>query len=529
VTSILLRGGPIYAPSDPFADALLINDGVIAWIGQSAAAQAHRSSVTHIIELDGALAAPAFVDAHVHATSAGLALIGLDLTAARSLGEMLSMVEAESRRIRGAPLLGHGWDESIWPEGRAPSPQELDRATHGSVVYLSRRDVHSAVVSSSLLASIDDIDNLDGYLPGQPVTAAAHAAARSAALATVAHSRRDEAQHAFLRFCASRGIATVHECAGPVVSSADDLRSLQALSREEGLSLISYWGELGESGIDQALELGARPGGDLFVDGSLGSHTAWLADSYLDADSTGNCYIDEGAIRDHLDRATQRGVQAGFHAIGDAAISAITRSARRVADKDPLAFRRLGHRVEHFEMASINDVQTLIELGMHASLQPTFDWLWGGAARMYADRLGKERAQALNLFGTWQRSGLSMAFGSDAPVTPAEPWEWIRAALFHTVESERLTARAAFSAATRGGHRASGNVEAGVLAVGAPAAIAIWDSPALLVQTPDERVAAWSTDERAGVPALPEITLSGELPRCLATINGTVVLHEAMS
>jgi predicted amidohydrolase YtcJ len=527
VTSILLLGGPIYSPSDPFADAMLINDGVIAWIGQSSAAQSHRANVTRVIELNGALAAPAFVDAHVHATSAGLALIGLDLTATKSLAELLKLVEVESRRLRGAPLLGHGWDESVWPEGRAPTPQELDRATHGSVVYLSRRDVHSAAVSSSLLASIADVESLDGYLAGEPVTAAAHAAVRSAALATVADSRREEAQQAFLRFCASRGIATIHECAGPVVSSVQDLQSLQQLCARESFSLIAYWGELGQSGIEQALALNARPGGDLFVDGSLGSHTAWLKEMYSDKNDVGNCYINEEAIHDHLQRATKLNVQAGFHAIGDAAIAAIMRSAVSISKEDPSAFRRLGHRIEHFEMATMDDVQTAIDLGMHASLQPTFDWLWGGSARMYAERLGSERARQLNLFGTWHRKGLSMAFGSDAPVTPAEPWEWIRSCLFHTVESERLTARAAFSAATRGGHRAAGDSDSGVLAVGAPAAVAIWESAELLVQTPDERVAAWSTDQRAGVPALPEISMSGELPRCLATINGTKILYEA--
>jgi predicted amidohydrolase YtcJ len=523
VSTILLIGGPIYSLDDPFADAMLIQDGRVAWIGQSEAADRHPAE--HVVPLNGALVAPAFVDAHVHATSAGLALIGLDLSAARSGTEALAMIETESRRLRGAPLIGHGWDESGWPEGRAPSRQEIDRATHGSVVYLSRRDVHSALVSSALLATLPGIEGAAGYRDDGVLTADAHAMARTTALSTIAARRRGEAQRAFLRHCASVGIAAIHECAGPIVSSEDDLLDLRREAAAEGIDLTTYWGQIGAEGIATAQRLGARPGGDLFVDGSLGSHTALLAQPYADAATHGNRYLDEEEITGHLRLATDAGLQAGFHAIGDEAIASIVRAAKAVAASDPSRFRSLGHRIEHVEMASDDTIATMRELAMVASVQPTFDWLWGGGAGMYADRLGTERARTLNRFASWQRAGLSLAFGSDAPVTPAQPWEWIRAALFHSVEEERLTARSAFAAATRGGWRAAGAHGAGVLAVGAPAALAIWDAPPLIVQTPATRVAAWSTDQRAGTPALPEISLSGALPTCLATINGSRVLH----
>lgn len=528
MSSVLLTGGPIYSPAEPFADALLIHDGRIAWIGQQEAAGRYHDIVERVVRLDGALVTPAFVDAHVHATSAGLALIGLDLTPAKSLAEALQAIEAESRRLRGAPLVGHGWDESRWPEGRPPTRQELDRATHGSVVYLSRRDVHSAVVSSALLAAIPSIEGQPGYNGAGHLTAAAHGLARTSALATIADRRRDEAQRAFLEHCARMGIASIHECAGPVVSSAEDLEHLQEVAADVGMDLVAYWGELGESGIARARALGAFPGGDLFVDGSLGSHTAWLHEPYADLPTIGNCYISEAEVEDHLRLSTAMGLQAGFHAIGDAAIDAITAAARRAAASDLSAFRACRHRIEHNEMASPDAIATMIDLSMLASVQPTFDWLWGGSAQMYAERLGSDRAATLNRFATWQGQGLAMAFGSDAPVTPASPWEWVRGALFHSDAKERMTARAAFSAATRGGRRAAGQSDAGVLTLGAQASIAVWDAPSLLVQTPDARIAAWSTDERAGTPALPEITLSDPLPKCLALINGTHVLHSAL-
>ena len=138
----LYRNGRVRSAAEPRATALLVDDGRIAWMGETGEPSADRR-----VDLAGALVTPAFVDAHVHATSTGLALLGLDLTATRSLTEALDLVERAARSSRGRPLLGHGWDENRWPERRAPTTAELDRASYGGVVYLSRVDVHSAAVS----------------------------------------------------------------------------------------------------------------------------------------------------------------------------------------------------------------------------------------------------------------------------------------------------------------------------------------------------------------------------------------------
>ena len=96
--------------------------------------------------------APAFVDAHVHATSAGLLRSGIDLADCPSLADCLDQVRERARTLpEGAVLWGHGWDETRWPEGRPPSSAELDDVAGGAAVYLSRVDVHSAVVSTALL------------------------------------------------------------------------------------------------------------------------------------------------------------------------------------------------------------------------------------------------------------------------------------------------------------------------------------------------------------------------------------------
>src|SRR5918994_4866251 len=161
--TVLLRGGEVHSPADPFATAMVVERGHVAWVGSEGAADAFADGVDEVVDLDGALVTPAFTDAHVHTTATGLALTGLDLTRAASLADCLARVEEAGRASRGRVVLGHGWDESGWPEGRPPTRQELDRASYGGVVYLSRVDVHSAVVSSALLAAAPEVRTLPGW------------------------------------------------------------------------------------------------------------------------------------------------------------------------------------------------------------------------------------------------------------------------------------------------------------------------------------------------------------------------------
>ena len=104
---------------------------------------------------------------------------------------------------------------------------------------------------------------------------------------------------------------------------------------------------------------------------------------------------------------------------------------------------------------------------------------------------------------------MPLALGSDSPVTPLDPWGTVRAAAFHRTPAHRISARAAFTAHTRGGWRAVGRDDAGVLVPGAPADYAVWRVGDLVVQAPDERVANWSTDPRSGTPGLPDLTPGG--------------------
>ncbi|MGN5633190.1 amidohydrolase [Streptomyces sp. AC154] len=522
--TVLLRGGDVHSPADPFATAMVVERGHVAWVGSEGAADAFAGGVDEVIDLDGALVTPAFTDAHVHTTSTGLALTGLDLSGARSLDEALALVRTyvaahPAERV----VLGHGWDATRWPQGRPPSRAELDAAAGGRAVYLPRIDVHSAVASTALLDLVPAIASMAGYHPEAPLTAAAHHAVRAAAHGAVSPLQRAAAQRAALDRAASLGIGTVHECGGPDISDEEDFTALLKLAAgQPGPRVFGYWAEqvADEKDARRIRELGAvGAAGDLFVDGSLGSHTACLHEPYADAPLTGTAHLDAAQIAAHVAACTEAGLQAGFHAIGDAALSAVVEGVRAAAEKVGLSrVRAARHRIEHAEMLTPETVAAFAELGLTASVQPAFDAAWGGEEGMYAQRLGAGRARTLNPYAALLRAGVPLAFGSDSPVTPLDPWGTVRAAAFHRTLEHRISVRAGFTAHTRGGWRAVGRDDAGTLVPGAPADYAVWRTEDLVVQAPDDRVARWSTDPRSGTPGLPDLSPGAALPVCLRTV-----------
>lgn len=514
----LLRGGRVHASADPRATAILVAGDTVQWVGSDAAAESFAAD--DVVELRGALVTPAFVDAHVHATATGLALDGLDLSAARSLAEALDAVEHAARAARGRVVLGTGWDEDGWPERRPPTAAELDRASYGGVVYLARVDVHSAVVSSALLAACPEARGLPGLAAGGLARLDAHHALRRAAYGAVSPAQRQAAQRRTRSRAAALGIGCLHEMAGPDVSSEDDLAGLLALaSAEPGPDVVGYWAALGD--VMTPVRLGVRgAGGDLCCDGTLGSRTAALSAPYADdATTTGVLRHNAADVAAHVLATVAAGLQPGFHVIGDAAVEAALDGLEQAAAQvGARAVRASRPRLEHVEMASPATVARMAALGAVASVQPAFDAAWGGRHGMYADRLGADRAAELNPLAAFAAAGVLLAFGSDAPVTLLDPWGGVRAAVHPRNPEHALSARAAFAAATRGGWRAAGRDGAGELTPGAPATYAVWAAGQLRVQVPDERVAGWSTDPRAAVAGLPDLSPGATLPTCVRTV-----------
>ena len=164
------------------------------------------------------------------------------------------------------------------------------------------------------------------------------------------------------------------------------------------------------------------------------------------------------------------------------------------------AIRDARHRVEHAEIMDKRLIAGFVEYGIVASMQPAFDRLWGGEQQMYAQRLGVARSLASNPMGQMHTTGVALAFGSDSPVTPLDPWGSVRAAMWHFNPQQRMSAKSAFAAHTRGGWRAVHRDDEGVLVPGAAATFAVWRTPAGVSGT------------------LPSLEQHDELPVCVRTV-----------
>ena len=530
MTRLLLRGGYVHTPADPHATALCIEDGMIVWTGDDDASVHFADGADRVVELAGRLVTPAFVDAHVHLSQTGQTAFSVDFAGVPTLAAALDALEAHARTSGLPVVLGMNWDETLWPEGRAFTREEVDRAVGGKVAYLARVDAHSAVVSSAFLDRLPDVLDAPGYAASGLLRREANVVARSAVFGMLPDSMQQDAIARALDDASRSGIGMVHENGAPGDSPAEDFARISAVQAAGTVpEVIGYWGEL--HGVEIALDLGCvGAAGDLCMDGAVGSRTAAMHTPYADdADTAGHLYLSADEVARHVVACTDADLQAGFHVIGDRAMSELVEGFRRAEEKlGTPALVRARHRLEHVEMVTADQMEILARLGVTASVQPRFDARWGGEDSLYSQRLGTDRARAMNAYASLARAGVALAFGSDTPVTGFDPWGAVRAAAWHRTESERLTVRAAFNAHTRGGWRAARRDEGGVIAPGAPASIAVWDVPGdLVVQTPDARVAAWSTDPRAGVPHLPDLHPDLDLPTCVLTlVHGEVAFEE---
>ncbi|AMB40640.1 MULTISPECIES: amidohydrolase [Paenarthrobacter] len=519
----LYRNGSIYTAADPFATAMVVDGDTVAWVGSEQAATSIADANMEIIDLHGTLLAPGFVDSHVHLTETGIALEGLALDSVRSAPELLDAVAAAPGT---GPVLGHGWDESTWGDRSLPTLEELDRASGGRSVYLSRIDVHSALVSSSL-AEAAGLRGLDGFQGTAHVLRTAHAAARIHAR-TFDDGTRRTYQEKTLAEAAKNGYVALAEMAAPHICGPEDLR-LAASWNASGVHplVLPYWGELATSAEEgrQILDsLGTEVlglAGDLNMDGSLGSRTAALSADYSDAEgNSGNLYLSVEEAAQHLAACSLLGIQGGFHVIGDAGLAAVLDALDAAASEvGEQRVRAAGHRLEHVELADAAAIERLAKHSVTVSVQPGFDAAWGKHGGLYEQRLG-ERSRAMNPFASFYANGVPIAFGSDSPVTPLRPWSSIRACLEHSNPEQRISARAAFLGHTRAGWRATKhrNPLMGQLVPGAPASFAVWEVEELMVQVADTRVQSWSTDPRARTPLLPALD-AGTDPVCLQTVR----------
>ncbi|MFO1535316.1 MAG: amidohydrolase [Thermoplasmatota archaeon] len=491
------------------ADALLWEDDTILAVGKEAEVlrQAREAGAT-IEDLGGRVVFPGFVDAHMHFIHAGIKHLRPDLRGSRSLEDCMARVESWLRDHPGTDAVtGEGWDESGWEERRRPTRQDLDRAAAAAgqpdrPLVLRRIDGHIAVANSAALPTIrrrwdsaDVVDMGSGVLLEEaslylneaiPASAATlDAAVLEACRLAHAHgvtSLGDYSQAPFraaLQRAAARGTLTVRVASSIYVQQLDGERATgfrsgrRALGPKDEAALPqpgSHDGVVpGVAGGDP-VSGGTSPflrdaGLKVFLDGSLGAHTAALREEYLDAPghnhgdparpgAAGQATGQPGASGQPAKRgklnwsdaeleglfvqAHEAGVQVHAHAIGDAAIDqGLAAFAKVAARAGPAGWGRnaLRHRFEHFEIVHDGQMKQAAALGIVSSSQPNFVGEWSSKGGMYEARLGR-RFLLNNRFQDMNRAGIAIAFGSDG--MPFGPLVGIQAATLHPDVPQRM-------------------------------------------------------------------------------------------
>ncbi|MBA2725476.1 MAG: amidohydrolase family protein [Actinobacteria bacterium] len=504
----LFTGGLIRTSvSATTADWLLIEDQRVV-----AAGGAHDSPAADTtVELGGGTLLPAFRDAHVHLPATGLYATGLDLRGERSAEVILAAFRRKASEDPSAILFGGNFED---PLSRTVLAPDLDEAVGSRPALLARADMHSCIVSTVLLAALplDGVEGVDRDSDGAPTGYLREQAAAEAWTwfdKQLTPLQQTEAVRAAVALAYSKGIAEVHEMFVVEWRGWPAAEVFTEAIRDVALE-VALW--LGTDEVERVVELGHRRiGGDYFLDGSFGSHTAWLGAPYTSSPPagsgpTGISYRDDEALFELFRAAQLADLQMGVHAIGDAAIEQAVRTWERVAGEVGTdEVKRKGHRIEHFECASDEHIRRAVALGLSASVQPAFDLYWGGEAGLYSDRIGWERAQGMNRFGSMLSAGLNLAAGSDSTVTPLDPFLQMFALRQHHVAAERLDAATALDMHTRAPAAISDSgAPRGTLEVGHQADLVLVSRDPLT--TPDDQLQAtevlgtWIAGQRVWPP-----------------------------
>ena len=423
----------------PDAAVLAVKDGAVTYVGDGAAV---RIAARETVDLEGRFVMPGFVDNHVHFLEGGAALASVDLRDAATPEEFSRrIVDFAATLPAGGWVLNGTWDHERWG-GELPRKEWIDEGTAGTPVFVVRLDGHMALANSAALelAGIDaETETPEGGEiirdeSGAP-TGVLKDHAMNLVFAVVPKPSNEELLQAFEQAQAhalSLGLTQVHAvtAGGHETGMLDVLRLAHRRGlmkiRIYALTPLEHWqdaGELvaGEGRGDDTLRWGGLKG---FVDGSLGSTTAWFHQPYTDQPEThGFPLADPSALAEMIADADAAGLKLAVHAIGDRAIDVLIAALRETAGAE-IAGRR--YRIEHFQHPSRAAIEAAAASGIIASMQPYHaidDGRWA------EKRIGPERIKTTYPFRSILDAGGHLTFGSDWPVAPLSPLEGVYAAV----------------------------------------------------------------------------------------------------
>jgi len=450
---LVVRNAAVWTgdPDNPEASDLAVADGRLLFVGEDASL--YIDDDTRVIDLDGRRVLPGLIDAHVHIAGAAASFDSLDLRVATSRDDLLNIVRDGAQDLpRDAWVVGRGWSAESWPDRRPPTAEEIDEAAGGRPAVLTRMDGHSLIAGKTALemagVTKDGPDDPPGGEIGRRADGAPDGALYEQAMGLVTRliPDRDDARTMELikRACAhanSLGVTQVgaidsrHTLADLVapLDEAGDLTLRVNASISEGHDSIEAWRPALEwAAANPRLSPRVRIlGFKGYMDGSLGSRTAWMFEPYLDnpedrgAENAGFplALAATGELRDIILAGAEMGLQPIVHAIGAKANSVLLDWYAEI----PGSVRdQVRPRIEHAQHLTPRDVPRFGALGVIPSMQPYHK---ADDGRYAVDRLGLERNRTSYAFRTLLDTGATLAFGSDWPVVSVDPMLGVHAAV----------------------------------------------------------------------------------------------------
>ena len=432
---LLIHGGPIHTGVEaaPTAEAVLIRDDRILFVGELKTAKAKAAKGVRDLDLKGGAAYPGFVDAHAHLTGVGLRELILNLDKVASLAELVATVKAYAAAHPEGAIYGRGWIETHWPEKRFPTRADLDAAAPGRVIVLGRADGHASVASSAALAKAG-IAATSADPPGGKILKGADGQPDGMLI--------DRAQplvegvipppNTALRRLALEKAGQLYAARGwtgadNMSVATEDLSLLTALAAEGKFRLRvdnymdprSAEAVLAKGPFQDATGLIRVRGVKLYMDGSLGSRGAALLEPYSDAEGLGLQLTPRDQGMALMKRAKAAGAQVAMHAIGDRGNRmALDWFEEALKDKDGVGDTKARWRIEHAQIVADDDVPRFARLGVIASMQPSHAI---GDLYFAPARLGKDRLHEGYRWKDFLTAGVVVAAGSDAPVEVGDP------------------------------------------------------------------------------------------------------------
>lgn len=394
---------------------VVLADGRIASIARAAG----RPVAGESIDLDGRWLLPGLWDHHVHANQQALAVRRVDLSAASSAAEAAHAMTEHLAHVRlkeGQPIIGHGFRDGLWPD--APTLELLDSAVPGIPAVLISGDLHCCWLNTPALAMYGHAGHPTGVLREDECFEV------TGKLGQVPDATLDEWVAESASAAAARGVVGIVD-----YEMTDNLASWTRRFAG-GFNALRVQAGIYTEHLDAAVAAGRHTGEivdgshglltvgqfKILTDGSLNTRTAFCVDNYPETDARGLLTVPTDELVPLLRTAWAAGIHPAVHAIGD--------DANRLALD---AFEIVGchGRIEHAQLVRDEDFPRFAALGVAASVQPEHAM----DDRDIAERYWAGRTDRAFALRTLLDAGAALLLGSDAPVSPLDPWVTMSAAV----------------------------------------------------------------------------------------------------